>query len=80
MGLCRCLTSIPAFGPFSIPLALEKLDSALKIAKVDALDLLVRLRKMSSLLNGSWCGAAFAVKLKGLILRVPFIEHFKVAE
>ncbi|KAH1028912.1 MMS19 nucleotide excision repair protein homolog [Dendroctonus ponderosae] len=40
MGLCRCLTSISAFGPFSIPLALEKLDSALKIAKVDALHLL----------------------------------------
>lgn len=39
-GLCQCLTSIADFGPHSIPLALEKLDSALKIAKEDSLDIL----------------------------------------
>ncbi|XP_076255143.1 MMS19 nucleotide excision repair protein [Rhynchophorus ferrugineus] len=39
-GLCECLTCIPDFGPHAIPLALEKLDSALKIAKEDALEIL----------------------------------------
>ncbi|XP_030765522.1 MMS19 nucleotide excision repair protein homolog [Sitophilus oryzae] len=40
-SLAKCLTAIPEFGTLAIPLALEKLDSALKIAKNDSLNLLV---------------------------------------
>ncbi|CAG9769601.1 unnamed protein product [Ceutorhynchus assimilis] len=39
-GLCKCLTSIAEFGQYAIPVTLEKLDSSLKIAKEDSLDVL----------------------------------------
>lgn len=41
-GLSECLTAIPDFCGFSIPLLLEKLDSSLRLAKLDSLKLLVR--------------------------------------
>ncbi|CAH1154680.1 unnamed protein product [Phaedon cochleariae] len=40
-ALLPCLTAVPDFGEFCIPLALEKLDSSLKIAKLDSLKLLI---------------------------------------
>ncbi|KAG5892829.1 hypothetical protein JTB14_032423 [Gonioctena quinquepunctata] len=39
-ALCPCLCAIPDFGEHCIPLALEKLDSSLEIAKIDSLQLL----------------------------------------
>lgn len=39
-SLLPCLTAIPAFGEFCIPLILEKLDSDLRQAKIDSLVLL----------------------------------------
>ncbi|XP_050295403.1 MMS19 nucleotide excision repair protein homolog [Anthonomus grandis grandis] len=39
-GLGKCLTGTSVFGQYAIPLALEKLDSALKVAKEDSLALL----------------------------------------
>lgn len=40
-ALARCLTAIPKFAEFCFSLALEKFDSSLEIAKLDALKLLV---------------------------------------
>lgn len=40
-SLARCLTCIEEFSNFCIPLALQKLESSLKIAKLDSLYLLV---------------------------------------
>lgn len=40
-GLCPCLCALPSFAQFCLPLALEKLDSSLRIAKMDSLKLLV---------------------------------------
>jgi hypothetical protein len=37
----QCLIASPAFAEFCIPLLLEKLDSQLRIAKLDSLRLLV---------------------------------------
>lgn len=42
VGLETCLCAVPEFGEFCIPLALEKLDSDLKNAVIDSLNLLVR--------------------------------------
>ncbi|XP_063979262.1 MMS19 nucleotide excision repair protein homolog [Diachasmimorpha longicaudata] len=39
-GLERCLSAIPSFSDFCIPLVLEKLGSSLKTAKLDSLSLL----------------------------------------
>ncbi|KAJ3643831.1 hypothetical protein Zmor_026518 [Zophobas morio] len=39
-SLAPCLTAIPQFAEFCFPLALEKLESSLEIAKIDALHLL----------------------------------------
>ncbi|XP_057321632.1 MMS19 nucleotide excision repair protein [Microplitis mediator] len=41
-GLENCLTQVPEFGEFVLPLAIEKLDSNLKTARSDALNLLIR--------------------------------------
>lgn len=41
-GLEECLSSIPDFAEFTIPLIIEKLDSTLKTAKIDSLNLLSR--------------------------------------
>ncbi|XP_034244485.1 MMS19 nucleotide excision repair protein homolog [Thrips palmi] len=41
-GLSECLTAIPEFCEFSIPLLLEKLDSSLRLAKLDSLQLLMK--------------------------------------
>jgi hypothetical protein len=40
-ALLQCLTATPAFAEFCITLLLEKLDSQLRIAKLDSLRLLV---------------------------------------
>jgi hypothetical protein len=40
-ALLQCLIASPAFAEFCIPLLLEKLDSQLRIAKLDSLRLLV---------------------------------------
>lgn len=40
--LNKCLCAVPSFDQFCVPLILEKLNSALKIAKLDSLNLLVR--------------------------------------
>lgn len=40
-SLCPCLCALPSFAQFCLPLALEKLDSSLRIAKLDSLKLLV---------------------------------------
>ncbi|KAJ8957233.1 hypothetical protein NQ318_007797, partial [Aromia moschata] len=39
-ALCPCLCAIPEFAEYCIPLALEKLDSSLEVAKTDSLSLL----------------------------------------
>lgn len=41
MHLNNCLCSVASFDQFCLPLVLEKLTSALKIAKIDSLNLLV---------------------------------------
>ncbi|XP_074095727.1 MMS19 nucleotide excision repair protein [Cotesia typhae] len=41
-GLENCLIQVPEFGEFVLPLVLEKLDSNLKTARLDALNLLIR--------------------------------------
>ncbi|CAD6238952.1 GSCOCG00008573001-RA-CDS [Cotesia congregata] len=41
-GLENCLIQVPEFGEFVLPLILEKLDSNLKTARLDALNLLIR--------------------------------------
>lgn len=40
-ALAQCLTAIPKFAEFCFSLALEKLESSLDVAKLDALQLLV---------------------------------------
>lgn len=40
-NLARCLTCVKEFSNFCIPLALLKLESSLKVAKIDSLNLLV---------------------------------------
>lgn len=40
-ALSPCLCASPSFGEFCLPLAMEKLDSSLRVAKLDSLDLLV---------------------------------------
>ena len=40
-SLMTCLTAVPEFGEFCIPLLLEKLDSSARQAKIDSYVLLV---------------------------------------
>jgi len=40
-NLSRCLTCVEEFADFCIPLALQKLEASLKVAKLDSLHLLV---------------------------------------
>lgn len=40
-NLNKCLCALPAFDQFCLPLILEKLDSDVKLAKLDSLQLLV---------------------------------------
>lgn len=40
-NLARCLTCVEEFAEFCIPLALNKLEASLKVAKIDSLQLLV---------------------------------------
>jgi len=40
-NLARCLTCVEEFSDFCIPLALQKLEASLKVAKLDSLYLLV---------------------------------------
>lgn len=41
MALTPCLIAVPEFAEFCIPLVLEKLDSHLRVAKLDSLHVLV---------------------------------------
>lgn len=40
-NLARCLTCVDEFADFCIPLAIQKLESSLEVAKLDSLYLLV---------------------------------------
>lgn len=41
-ALCPCLCAVPEFGEHCLVLLIEKLDSSLRVAKIDSLMLLVR--------------------------------------